>query len=189
MPEPPEFAALRTRYNQAIGNALSQFSMVEHWVGRIFCLAIGARDSEAAYRAFWTVIAFIGRLKLANAAVRYELRDDQAALEKWKALYSLLEQEASKRNQIAHGTLVVRLGNNSHDLSFFPYMFKDVNAAEGNRLSVEAVEAMAGAFAKAHDTASEFYRDMLLKMVGAGKAQLGPSEQHMAAPAASPSGT
>lgn len=174
--EQERVAEYRSRYAHAIGMALSVFSEAEQIVGRLFCLAIGARDSEAAYRASWTVISFAGRLNLVDAAIKYAYRDRADILEEWSKTKGRLKDESVKRNQLAHGTIVNHHSSAGVEVVFAPYLFKDMISALSKPLDVEAVEKMAAEFEEARRVVSDFYQLLLREMVKAGTVKVSTQE-------------
>lgn len=160
-----------------IGHALSCWTTVEQLVGRIFCLAVGARDSEAAYRAFWTVISFRGRLELADAAIKYTYRNSAAILAHWKDVTKILKTENSRRNIIAHGTIVTSSGKDGIiTIKFCPYLFQDTLAAMDDALSIEDVKKMPVDFWKANDKLIEFHKAAIADVAKSGAIKLNPAE-------------
>ena len=91
----------------AIGEALSEFSSLEHALCNCFCVSMGTGlNNIPAYRAFWAIAAFEGKLKMTTTAVREIIKPSAEVCARWDKLTKQVRGKNKTRNEIAHGTLV-----------------------------------------------------------------------------------
>jgi hypothetical protein len=91
-------------YCEAVGHALSTWSVVEQNAYQIFGFVLG--NPQAAYHAYWEIHSFEERLKMTHAAFRGRFRDNTDLMGTWKKLRKRMIDENLKRNDIAHGTVL-----------------------------------------------------------------------------------
>jgi hypothetical protein len=91
----------------AVGYALSRWSAVEWELCNLFVRCMTAMISDAPVsQAFWAVLAFEAKLKMAHAVISRRCKDKPDYLSQWTTIHNRLTAQSKKRNKIAHGTVM-----------------------------------------------------------------------------------
>lgn len=93
---------------EQVGKALSVWSQVEETLCTIYALAVIRKVTDpmgAAASGYWAIISFEGKLKMTNAALGFRLAGHDCLLEEWHPIFNALGKKASKRAELAHGTV------------------------------------------------------------------------------------
>lgn len=87
------------------GRAIARWATVEANVFRVFLLALGNADRDAASAAYHTITAFNTRLGMVNAAFPLRFQDREVSA-RWATLSSRASKLSKDRNHLAHWIVV-----------------------------------------------------------------------------------
>jgi hypothetical protein len=78
-------------------------------------------------QAFWAVLAFEAKLKMARAVISRRFKDKPDYLSQWTTIHNRLTKQSKKRNEIAHGTVMEceweTNGETKTDVFLAPYFY------------------------------------------------------------------
>lgn len=128
----------------AVGMALSQWETLETLLSGLFALVTEARESQAAQRAYGSIISSSGRCEALRAAGDVFFNDrvkNSVGWEVFGELVNNVRDAASRRNEIAHGVATTLPGGKGAFLVPADYATKKVKArssADEDHLSLRA---------------------------------------------------
>lgn len=93
----------RLLLHAAIGEAVCAWAGLEDRLCWLYAYALDIPEaSSLAAKAFYPVVSFDARLKLADSILKHRLQDDDWALQKWKSLQAAIAKKNKIRNKFAH---------------------------------------------------------------------------------------
>jgi hypothetical protein len=104
----------------AVGRALSKWEELEHAMAQSFISLVGYGRCVEAHRAYGSIMANKGRLDMIEAAQEAfflirKSEEHQAIQKKLVDLMYDVKELAKRRNEIAHGIVVIKLGEDLDD--------------------------------------------------------------------------
>ncbi len=110
----------------AVGRAMSSWARLETYLCLCFSVCISPDKPLIGYKAFWAVLSFQGKLKLASAAIEQNVKDKPELYREWRRIREALKKKAANRNKLAHGcvmTLGVQTATGiKQEAYLFPYL-------------------------------------------------------------------
>lgn len=116
----------------AVGRNLSQWSMVETALTRLFSIIIGGHGAESW--ALESILSTRGRIDALQAAANYELerKGKIDLLENFETMLKVVRDAGARRNDIAHG-LIVETGGFGHYLVPHSHDIRKIDKSKFNR--------------------------------------------------------
>jgi hypothetical protein len=142
-----------------IGQAPSEWHLVEGEMGHIFSVVVGNPDGALANAAYYSIQSFKLRLSMVNATAAVFLRNHPALQTEWSALYKDACSLNKIRNRLAH-YIVVLVENKSKtkkkaflkpSIFDFRYVFN-----ENEKYSIRQIKSWSQQFETLHKALRKF---------------------------------
>ena len=118
----PDDSEAFTPVYAALGKAINRWGLVEHVLARCYAVRLGGDEADGRAQ-FWEGVGFRGRKRATDELVRGRVVGDPVLLPQWEHLAGRLGSLATRRHELAHGSVGIWHGRPAIAPFFFEKAF------------------------------------------------------------------
>jgi hypothetical protein len=148
----------REEFYATVGQALSDWQLVEGEIGGIFSVVIGNPGGALSNAAYYSIQSFRVRLLMVNATASVFLRNYPNLQTQWHKLYERTDDKNTIRNYLAHYMAVIIKTKKGTKMVLHPTIFKFDNLFNPTtrKYDIKQIKAWGTSFENLHTSLRQF---------------------------------